>query len=311
MRSRLTFASVSAALVAVLGCGADTRSPSEPSSIVGGPDGAVGAAASVPLDFEQVSAGAFHSCGVATDGKAWCWGSNDKGQLGTGTVTPSAGSAVPVAVAGGLLFRHVSAGYEHTCGLTTDDIVYCWGFNYWGQLGDGTMGEDHATRGAPAAVAGSRRFRLVRAGWSHTCAITTSADAYCWGENLYGQAGDGGTALGRPRPVAVLGGLKWRQLAGGAEHTCGVSKTDKLYCWDSTITPSSATARRRTASRRSWSPAVARTGRWTRGPTPAAPSPRETWPSAGDSTIKGRSATVPRPCGSSPAPSRATTSSIT
>lgn len=225
MPNRIMSAAVSAALAVVaFGCGTDTPSPAEPSS-------AASAAASAPLDFEQVSAGAFHSCGVATDGKAWCWGSNDKGQLGTGTVTPSAGSMVPIAVAGGLLFRHVSAGYEHTCGLTTGGRVYCWGFNYWGQLGDGTMGEDHDRRGTPAVVAGGRRFRLVRAGWSHTCAITTSADAYCWGENLYGQAGDGGTALGRPAPVAVLGGLKWRQLAGGAEHTCGVSKTDKLYCW--------------------------------------------------------------------------------
>ena len=218
----------SALLAVALGCREDAESPTGPQTE---PTLATDAAAAA-LSFAQVSTGGFHSCGVTTDGRAYCWGGNDKGQLGNGTIDVwhTAGKA-PSAVVGGLRFSHVSAGYEHSCGVTTDDRVYCWGFNFWGQVGDGTKGEDN-WRLTPTAVAGGRRFRQVRAGWSHTCAITRSDVAFCWGYNGNGQLGDGTTTTaGRATPVRVLGGLQWRQLGGGAEHTCGVTQSDQVYCW--------------------------------------------------------------------------------
>ena len=80
-----------------------------------------------------MSAGAFHTCGVATNGAAYCWGNNFDGQLGTGT----GHETVPTAVAGGLTFASVSTSWFHTCGLTTSGVGYCWGDNVFGQLGDG------------------------------------------------------------------------------------------------------------------------------------------------------------------------------
>ena len=211
-------------LGAGLGCGEDAESPTGPQEPTA-PALATGAPA---LAFVQVSGGAFHTCGVTTVGQAYCWGGNSYGQLGDGTTTHR---VVPTAVLGGLRFRHVSVGYDHTCAATTENRVYCWGLNMWGQLGDGTKGGDN-WRVRPVAVTGGRRFRQVRAGWSHTCAITPSDVAFCWGYNGNGQLGDGTiTSAGRATPVRVLGALSWQLLTGGGEHTCGVTQTNQIYCW--------------------------------------------------------------------------------
>jgi alpha-tubulin suppressor-like RCC1 family protein len=82
---------------------------------------------------------------VATGNLAYCWGTNFSGELGDGTTTTR---LAPVPVAGGLQFRQVSAGTNHTCGVTTGNVAYCWGLNDFGQLGDGTRD----ARLAPAAV---------------------------------------------------------------------------------------------------------------------------------------------------------------
>jgi alpha-tubulin suppressor-like RCC1 family protein len=212
--------------LAALGC-RDAESPTAPESAA--PELATVAPPGA-LPFAQVSTGTYHSCGVTTGGRAYCWGGDDKGQLGDGQMPINTSRTTPVAVLGGLRFRHVSAGYEHTCGVTTEYRVYCWGLNFFGQLGRGTQGSDNFSFSTPAEVVGGRRYRQVRAGYSHTCAITLEDVAFCWGENGYGQLGDG-TTTWRPRPVRVLGTMAWRQLSGGGEHTCGVTKSDQLYCW--------------------------------------------------------------------------------
>lgn len=209
-------------LLTVLGCQEDPASPSE---VEPGPALATGAAAGA-LAFRQVSAGETHTCGIATDNRAYCWGSNSHGQLGDGTSTLR---QTPVAVAGTLRFRRLSAGSEHTCGVTTDNRAYCWGSNY-GRLGDGTTSTESLT---PVAVTGGRLFRQVDAGTYHTCGVSYPDNwVYCWGANYVGQLGDG-TSVDRATPVLVAGGLRFRQVAGGQEHTCGVTTTDRAFCWGS------------------------------------------------------------------------------
>jgi alpha-tubulin suppressor-like RCC1 family protein len=187
------------------------------------------------LRFLQVSAGLSHTCGVTTDNRAYCWGTNGSGRLGdgtAGTVRPR-----PVAVAGGLRFRGVTAGHVHTCGVTTGDRAYCWGFNRDGRLGDGTT----VRRLTPVPVAGGLRFRQVNTttisvgvGVPHTCGTTTRNVAYCWGLNGFGQIGDG-TTIDRLRPVPVAGGLRFRHVRAGDAHTCGVTTDDRAYCWGNNI----------------------------------------------------------------------------
>jgi hypothetical protein len=85
--------------------------------------------------FSAVAAGEFHSCGLAVDGKAWCWGANAWGQLGNGRSGGGATEPRPVQVAGGLRFRALAAGGRFTCGIADNDATYCWGANHAGELG--------------------------------------------------------------------------------------------------------------------------------------------------------------------------------
>jgi alpha-tubulin suppressor-like RCC1 family protein len=175
--------------------------------------------------FRQVSAGQVHTCGVALDYRAYCWGNNLAGELGDGTITER---LTPKLVAGGLTFRQVSAGFTQTCGVAyADRLAYCWGDNDHGQLGDGTT----ATRLRPTRVAGGRHFHQVSTETWHTCGVTTDGDAYCWGYNYSGQLGDSTQVLRRLRPTRVVGTRKYRQVDVGSSHTCAVSITDRAFCW--------------------------------------------------------------------------------
>ena len=204
-------------VAAALACGDEVESPTAPP-----PDLAI-AQSVEPLSFRQLAAGRFHTCGIALDHRAYCWGDNESLQLGDGTRT---GRLTPVLVAGGLRFLRLSAGTVHTCGATTDGVAYCWGANAEGELGDGTTTE----RRRPAAVNTARRFRQVSTGLFHTCGVTPDDRAFCWGQNDDGQLGDG-TLQDRHRPVAVAGGLRFREVTAGAFYTCGVTTDDRAHCW--------------------------------------------------------------------------------
>lgn len=176
------------------------------------------------LRFRSVTVGAYYSCGVTKDDRAYCWGENSYGQLGNGTLQLR---AVPTAVAGGIRFRQVEPGDGHTCGVSTADQAYCWGANYQGQLGDGTR----INRSTPVRVAGGRAFGQVSAGGDHTCGLTISNRAFCWGSNQYGQIGDSTTVARRLRPSQVAGTRQFRQLVAGTYHTCGATTDNRIYCW--------------------------------------------------------------------------------
>jgi alpha-tubulin suppressor-like RCC1 family protein len=211
------------ALMAIQACREDTQSPSDSE-----PGPALAIASAAALSFLQVSAGQFHTCGVTSDHRAFCWGQNAAGQLGDGTTD---NDSTPVAVAGGLHFLQVSAGVSYSCGVTTDNRAYCWGQNTFGKLGNGTT----TSSLKPVAVAGGYQFRRVSAGSFHTCGVAMSDKALCWGYNLYGQIGDGTLVKVRKWPVVVAGGLRFRTVSAGGisdrGHTCGVTYDDLGYCW--------------------------------------------------------------------------------
>ncbi len=177
------------------------------------------------LRFRQLSAGDAHVCGVTyPDGQAYCWGWNGNGQLGDGTTSMR---VKPAAVLGGLRFRQVGAGYQHTCGVTTTNRLFCWGWNSFGQIGDSTTVD---RRLVPSRVASARSFRQVDAGRYHSCAVTTDDRAFCWGNGRNGQLGDGKTIL-RFSPRAVAGKLSFKRVSTGYQHTCGETTDSRAYCW--------------------------------------------------------------------------------
>ena len=147
---------------------------------------------------------------------------------------PTAEPATQVAAAvAPLSFRQVSAGTRHTCGVSTTNQAYCWGYNgfssHGGQLGDGTTTQ----RLKPVAVVGGRSFSQISAGVDHTCGVTTDSRAYCWGRNDYGQLGDGTFEDSKLTPVAVAGARRFRVVSAGNFHSCGITPADVLFCWGS------------------------------------------------------------------------------
>jgi alpha-tubulin suppressor-like RCC1 family protein len=133
----------------------------------------------------------------------------------------------PVKVLGDLTFRHVRAGLEHTCGITTNSDAFCWGRNRHGQLGTGT----DLSRSRPTRVVGGLKFSLIRTGDRHTCALTPAGKAYCWGQNTFGEVGDGTSHNERLTPTAVVNGADFKSLGLGSFFTCGVRTGGTAWCW--------------------------------------------------------------------------------
>jgi len=177
------------------------------------------------LSFAVVSQYGFATCGVTTGSAAYCWGRGDDGQLGDGTSTVL--MSLPAPVTGGIAFAAVRRGWFHTCGVATDGAAYCWGWDYWGQLGDGTPRSRH---NSPVPVSGGLTFVNVSGGEQHTCGVAAGGVGYCWGDNEGGQLGDG-TLSERSVPTAIAGGLSFTAVSAGLRYSCGVSTSGKAYCW--------------------------------------------------------------------------------
>jgi alpha-tubulin suppressor-like RCC1 family protein len=191
--------------------------------------------AGATIVFANVMAGGRHTCALDEGGVAYCWGFNDAGQLGIGSVTPGSGpvfaNLFPNPVVGGLTFARGASGASHGCAVTIASSPYCWGLAASGQLGNGQSGADLKVP-SPAAV-DLPETQAVTAGGAHTCALKVSGKLFCWGSNDQGRLGVGSAAPLFSLPQAVAPGLNFASVAAGALHTCAVSTTGLLYCWGS------------------------------------------------------------------------------
>ncbi len=173
-----------------------------------------------------IAAGERHSCAVTTTGGVKCWGQNHDGQLGDGTrrdrVTPVDVIGLTTGVAA------ITAGWRHTCALTTTGGVKCWGNNHDGQLGNGTENDSPS----PVDVVGlTSGVRAIAGRWRHTCALTSAGGVKCWGGNHHGELGDG-SRRDSNTPVDVAGltqGVK--AIASGWRHNCALMTDGGIKCW--------------------------------------------------------------------------------
>lgn len=172
----------------------------------------------------KITTGAMHTCGIRSNGAVYCWGEGANGRLGNGG---TGDIFSPGTIVGGFTWIDIGAGTDFTCGIRNNGAAYCWGNNTLeGHLGTGVLGDSDT----PALVAGGLTWTKLSVGYAHTCGITNTGAAYCWGAGANGRLGNGGTS-NQLSPVAVSGGIEFSEISAGGKGTCGISTTGTAYCW--------------------------------------------------------------------------------
>ena len=207
---------------------------------------------STPVDLGQgrtavaVSVGGSHVCAILDNGDLKCWGSDAYGQLGDGGATHNGytmttqPSSTPVDLGQGRTAVAVSAGNSHTCAILDNGDLKCWGWDRYGQLGDGGTSHDSNTKttqpsSTPVDLGQGRTAVAVSTWGDFTCAILDNGDLKCWGRDSWGQLGDGGadTDIYAPSstPVDLGVGRTAVAVSAGAQHTCAILDNGDAKCW--------------------------------------------------------------------------------
>jgi alpha-tubulin suppressor-like RCC1 family protein len=204
----------------------------------------------LPAAAIAVTTGEWHSCALLVTGEAWCWGYGRAGQLGDGSALgwyapgqpapAEVQSATPVLVAGGHTFTSISAGGDHTCGLTAAGEAWCWGANQHGESGVDLQLSDacfvrwhnstpvwYVCAGVPHQVQTTLRFTRIDAGLAATCAVTSAGEGYCWG-NPSMQDPPPNDESWVPRTQA--GFPSWKRLVPADQFDCGIDVRDMIEC---------------------------------------------------------------------------------
>ena len=203
---------------------------SRPAAVVAGPDG--------PASWLTLDAGYAYVCGIGMNQSAYCWGYNDVGQLGMGTIYGD--DSLPALVLDGAnasgSWSAISAGDQTTCGLDALGHAYCWGDNSDGQLGNGTDGtyDDSVPTAVLPGANTLGTWSMVSVAEYHACGIAPDGRGYCWGSGSSGTLGTGSYASdSEPAAIASGGGLPetWRAISAYGPITCGIGNDDSAYCW--------------------------------------------------------------------------------
>jgi alpha-tubulin suppressor-like RCC1 family protein len=196
------------------------------------------------LTFTQISAGQYSTCGVTSAGAAYCWGFNSKGQLGisgstTNYTTPQAVTTTGTALSGRTVVQ-VAVGYQHACALDNTGLVYCWGDDTYGELGNNsttsTLYPATAVYTTGTTMAG-QTIVAITAGSGFTCALDSTGLVYCWGYGVNGQLGDNGTPTSQDVPASVyttgtpMAGVAIASISASEFDTCALGSTGVAFCW--------------------------------------------------------------------------------
>lgn len=182
--------------------------------------------------YSAIAAGLSVSCGVTTAGLLKCCGSNQTGEVGIGNLDMQTSL---VEVDASTRYKSVSASKGsaarwvavNVCGITVDNVLKCWGDDYYGQLGDGTTSSSQLT---PEVIDAGVTYRTVVLSGTHTCGITTAGVLKCWGLNDVGQLGDG-TTNNSISPEIIDPGVLYSEVSVSEANTCAVTQSGIVKCW--------------------------------------------------------------------------------
>lgn len=193
-----------------------------------GEDATIPQAVAPELAFVDVAAGQGHTCAIAIDGSLYCWGRNTSGELGLGA---SAGeqTRAPMRVGTGR-YERVVAGQSHTCAITSEGQLACWGSDAAGDGHAGPVGlVGDADVWTPTVIDTGTDWIDLATDTFHTCAVRSSGALACWGRNAEGELGTGDTSVVEtPREVAA--GSTWARVAVGRFATCAQATDGSVYC---------------------------------------------------------------------------------
>lgn len=185
------------------------------------------------LELVHLDRGNFHSCAIDSAQRLWCWGENTFLQLGVETDETCdfnrPCSTVPVEPLPGHRFRALSVGDTHSCSVTIEHELFCWGSNGFGRITGSTEGCTFS--GCPTLPYQVGEYTVVAAGANHTCAIRADRAAECWGYNNGALLGLGYSSTEVLPPTMLPGGVEWDTLATGRFVTCGLDTNGARYCW--------------------------------------------------------------------------------
>ena len=174
----------------------------------------------------NLAPGGHHTCGVGGTGQVACWGRATAGQLGDGV--PQQGLRSSAGLVVGLAgVAQAASGREHTCVANTQGQIACWGYGFFGQLGNGSA--QNAAR--PVAVPSAGEVTHLSAGEHFTVVATSDGQVRCWGANSLGQCGQGVVSASLRAPVPVGGVEDVIEVAAGSRHACARTANAQLYCW--------------------------------------------------------------------------------
>ncbi len=180
----------------------------------------------LPAGIKAISAGGYHNYALTKSSGIICWGDNGYGEIGNGTLDPAILPTYAAGMTSGI--NSVSAGYSHTCALTSSGIEKCWGFNWNGELGNGST-DDHAALPQTVLLPSGKYTKISSNGGN--CAINKGGALYCWGANGNGQVGNGtNDNVNIPAAVTSLSsGVA--QVASGGYFTCAITAQGGVKCW--------------------------------------------------------------------------------
>lgn len=176
--------------------------------------------------WTSIATGVFHSCGTQQDGSLWCWGENGSGQLATSLVSVAAEPRQVELADADMANVASGATAQHSCALSAQGSLWCWGGNFFGQVGN----DSSDSPASPTQIGDANEWRQVSVGSLHTCGIKKDASLWCWGANFVGQLGDG-SFTDSLVPARVGAERTWLKVSASVANTCAIESSGELWCW--------------------------------------------------------------------------------
>ena len=184
------------------------------------------------IEYVQVSVGEHYMIALDNEGNIWSWGNNREGQLGNGSKGENV--LVPTKITNGIKYTQISAGDKHSLALDNEGNIWSWGYNYDGELGNGSSGAN-ANILVPTKIANGVKYTQISVGPRYSLAVDNEGNIWSWGYNSDGQLGNGESGYDKDIliPTKITNETKYQQISAGNEHSLALDNEGNIWSWGS------------------------------------------------------------------------------